>query len=453
MKQNIFFISFIISIVIGVSAHASSGGILNGYHLTKVCHSADCTTPMPGILNFRPTGATAVVVDDVLGLSGDVWGNELGWISLNPTGQGLSIDATTGEISGKAWSQVSGWINFSPTGQGVTVDIATGEFSGWAWTGGPYGGWIKFDCGNSATCIKTDWRGIVSPSGGGGGSSGGSGSVPTSDVCPNIIGVQSVLPLGYAIDNVGQCVLYIDVCPNLEGQQSVVPTGFTTNSFGACVPFVDFCTNLRGTQSAIPYGYILTTTGICIAEQKDSCPDDPGIQESVALCKAQDVCVNMAGIQSKVPVGFVAEGELCYPTIFDMCNNIEGQQLFVPEEMVVSSEGDCRTVSFDVCGNLAGVQDSVPPGFYEQEQGVCLFGKVEQKEINTIGMREVVSFSFVPKTLQFPIDDALLSGIVEALNFNKTDTFSVDMTSTIISAGLLLFALYLVIRVIRAMLP
>jgi hypothetical protein len=93
-------------------------------------------------------------------------------------------------MSGYAWSGVSGYINFAPTSYGVTIN-SSGELNGYAWTGGPSGGWIKFDCtgGSTSTCVKTDWRPTagrtVTPSTGGGGGGGGGYVAPTTTTTTN----------------------------------------------------------------------------------------------------------------------------------------------------------------------------------------------------------------------------------------------------------------------------
>ncbi len=199
--------SFIaISIPTFASASVSSGTIQSSDHFALVCHDPTCTSPTPGVVNFFPANSTAPTISDGGGLQGFAWGNELGWINLSPAGAGVSINSTTGALSGYAWSQVSGWINFQPTGYGVSIN-SSGQFTGWAWTGGPNGGWIKFDCSNTNSCVTTDWRPLSQrgsppvstiPTGGGGTISGCTGNCSpapaTTDVCPNLPGVQTVLP-------------------------------------------------------------------------------------------------------------------------------------------------------------------------------------------------------------------------------------------------------------------
>jgi hypothetical protein len=128
-------------------------------HYAKVCHDVSCSTY--GSINFSPTQTSTsspVVITDT-SVTGYIWGDELGWINLAPTGAGVTVDPNTGILYGTAFSQSSGWINFRPTNGGVIIN-ANGELSGYAWNGGSYGGWIKFDCSDLSTCVKTNWRSI-----------------------------------------------------------------------------------------------------------------------------------------------------------------------------------------------------------------------------------------------------------------------------------------------------
>ena len=149
-------------------ASESTGSILAGFNLTKVCESIDCSSY--GNVNWKPTlnanttGAVPVVVTDT-SVTGWLWGDAIGWVNLQPTGAGVTVNPNTGALSGYAWSNTGSWINFSPTtvpggtAVGVTID-SQGQFVGWAYVSGLNGGWMKFDCSSSSTCIKTDWRPI-----------------------------------------------------------------------------------------------------------------------------------------------------------------------------------------------------------------------------------------------------------------------------------------------------
>lgn len=148
-----------------VFASTSIGSIQAG-SLSRVCKEADCSTY--GNVNWKPTlnanttGANPVVITDS-GITGHIWGDEIGWINLSPAGSGISVNPQSGVISGYAYASVGSWINFSPTSVsggsrvGVTIN-SSGQFSGWAYVSGYQGGWMKFDCSQPSTCVTTDWR-------------------------------------------------------------------------------------------------------------------------------------------------------------------------------------------------------------------------------------------------------------------------------------------------------
>lgn len=133
--------------------------------MTKICKDPSCTTF--GNINWNPTinantgGASAVTITDT-GLTGNIWGDEIGWVNLAPTGSGVIMNPSNGQLSGYAYANTGGWINFRPTQVagnppvGVSIN-SSGEFVGYAYVSGLNGGWMKFDCASGSTCIKTDW--------------------------------------------------------------------------------------------------------------------------------------------------------------------------------------------------------------------------------------------------------------------------------------------------------
>jgi hypothetical protein len=89
-------------------------------------------------------------------LSGYLWHENIGWISLScesthscaTVEHGIHNDGT-GRLSGHAWAQNAGWIVFDPTiggesvtGAGVQIDAETGRFVGLAWS--ETLGWLRF---------------------------------------------------------------------------------------------------------------------------------------------------------------------------------------------------------------------------------------------------------------------------------------------------------------------
>jgi hypothetical protein len=207
-RQKSIFGLFLLAVgffsVSGLTALASSVGVIDTAHkVAKVCKDETCASF--GNINFVPTinantpGAVALSITDA-GLSGNAWGDEIGWINFTPTGGGVTINPTTGVLSGTAYSSVGSWINFSATGQSVRlVDNGAGsDFLGYAWVSGAKGGWLKFDCTDAGACVKTNWLSVPNRSvatstpstpgtggnGGGGNGSGGTREIPESRELP-----------------------------------------------------------------------------------------------------------------------------------------------------------------------------------------------------------------------------------------------------------------------------
>lgn len=110
------------------------------------------------------------------------------------------------------------------------------------------------------------------------------------DVCRNITGFQSVVPLDYTVDDDGNCQPPpVDVCKNLDGLQIVLPIGYEFDNGGLCQP--DVCRNISGLQLTMPSGKELDSVGNCVDH---------------------DECSNLPYIQSAIPDGFMrAEDNSC----------------------------------------------------------------------------------------------------------------------------------------------
>jgi hypothetical protein len=125
-----------------------------------------------GWLNAEPSGEGGPgvqVADD--GLTGWMWGESLGWVSLscqNTASCGTTDYVVTndgaGSLGGYAWAENAGWISFScettsscaTASYGVTIDPVSGEFAGRAW--GENVGWISFASdGPDPFRVKTAW--------------------------------------------------------------------------------------------------------------------------------------------------------------------------------------------------------------------------------------------------------------------------------------------------------
>jgi hypothetical protein len=405
-------------------AHASvsSGTIDATSHSALVCHDVSCASPLPGSINFLPTGTTTVTIDDTLGMNGTAWGNELGWINFNPTGpEGVVVNTTTGALSGKAWSQVSGWMNFSPTGRGVSID-ASGQFVGWAWVGGPYGGWIKFDCVSASSCVKTDWRPLSArSSGGGGGIVSGGGGTYTPNINPAIVPVSG------------------DVCANLFGIQSSIPNGFVRDQGDICSLLVDYCPNIPDIQYIIPSGITVNAVGNCVASKKivTHTPNKSTIQKPII----DDVCLNITGIQDVVPQGYVVDTrDNCVPQATDYCPNIAGSQYTVPLGFMINVDGNCISRS------------ALLPHTNTDTAGYS---------VDAGGSSDILSYSFIPHGMRIPSENPIartvlrlmshapLIGTVIENNISKNPYIKTDLTSVVLTATLMFLLLFLLYKTTR----
>jgi hypothetical protein len=108
-----------------------------------------------GWWNAEPSGNGGPGVNvAATALTGWIWSESLGWISLSCQNTGTCasnaygvLNDSKGDLTGYAWSENAGWINFAPkNGLGtpvpVRIDPGTGVFGGYAW--GENIGWVSF---------------------------------------------------------------------------------------------------------------------------------------------------------------------------------------------------------------------------------------------------------------------------------------------------------------------
>lgn len=99
-----------------------------------------------GWINFAASSSNVVITDTAL--TGYIWSDNFSWVILNASSSGVTNDGN-GNLSGNAWGEQLGWISFE------NVSISTqGKFSGVA-TGTIIGN-LNFDCTNCD--VRTDWR-------------------------------------------------------------------------------------------------------------------------------------------------------------------------------------------------------------------------------------------------------------------------------------------------------
>ena len=157
----------------------------------------------------------------------------------------------------------------------------------------------------------------------------------TTDVCPNLLEVQTSLPDGYMFDDQNNCVEIpqeTDLCPNLEGDQETLPEGLILDESGNCVEIpeeIDVCPNINGNQEVLPEGLVFDNEGNCV---------EP-------IGTPEDVCSNIDGIQTEVPEGLVIdnEGNCTAEEVeeTDLCPNLDGAQTNIPAGLILDNDGNC----------------------------------------------------------------------------------------------------------------
>ena len=171
----------------------------------------------------------------------------------------------------------------------------------------------------------------------------------------------------------------VDVCPNLEGIQLTVPQGMEINNDGNCVDKkVTICHRTNAVTN--PYVKISVSTNAAdgVAGNSGGQPDHYGEHQGPVFDPNTEYPAPHNGDQwgDIIPpiegahggLNWSTEGQAIYnndcnvPSEVDVCPNIEGIQLTVPEGLVQDNEGNCIT---DVCPLVPGVQtDTIlcPPG-------------------------------------------------------------------------------------------
>ncbi|TSD02973.1 MAG: hypothetical protein Athens071416_364 [Parcubacteria group bacterium Athens0714_16] len=77
-----------------VDKSETPNAIVGGNNKAKVCKDITCSNP--GIINFEISENLPLTIDTLNGLSGRVWGNELGWITFDQ-GTTASVDPIWGQ--------------------------------------------------------------------------------------------------------------------------------------------------------------------------------------------------------------------------------------------------------------------------------------------------------------------------------------------------------------------
>ncbi len=229
-------------------------------------------------------------------LTGYIWGENIGWISLNCSNNSSCGDSdfkvsntTSGVLSGFAWGENAGWVNFGPfdnsSAQTVTID-SNGNFDGYAWS--QNFGWIQFDCGVVDACVNTSWRHTVVTGGGGG--DGNNNILPIitvlnpTNTINNYSTLQNVTLSANATDPDGSILkifIYIDdVLVALVNNTNSISIPWTPPSLGAYELKYRAIDNSRGD---VYTGIIILNFGsdFCALNPQNSLCSSPGDDDPV----------------------------------------------------------------------------------------------------------------------------------------------------------------------------
>ncbi|MFA6251698.1 MAG: carboxypeptidase-like regulatory domain-containing protein [Candidatus Paceibacterota bacterium] len=132
-----------------------------------------------------------------------------------------------------------------------------------------------------------------------------------------------------------------------------------------------YATNSAGTG----YGADQTLT-------TDRCPSNTGNIITV-IRTDPDLCRNINGAQIAIPDGMELNDQgdcvnivVINPPI-DVCPNINGEQTIIPNGMKIDNNGNCvkiilTTVPVDLCKNIDDLQETIPDGMELNDQGDCV---------------------------------------------------------------------------------
>ena len=254
------FLAFLVLCTVAISgarsyttAFAATGGIDPTQKYSQFISLDLDKNGVKDLINWLPTcggqnGSNAcpnpVVVSDTA-ITGDIWGETVGWIRLNPDTNGITPppsnicngsigvqNSCTGVLSGCAWGQNAGWVNFSASTPNVAphIDLNTGVISGEVWS--QTYGWIELSSTQPGfTGLKTTWQGCSN------GPSGPSGPGPSGPTGPGGPGVGVLGCTDPAATNYNPLAIYDDgscIIPGTSATSS--PTGPGTGPSGPSGP-------------------------------------------------------------------------------------------------------------------------------------------------------------------------------------------------------------------------
>ncbi len=192
-------------------------------------------------------------------------------------------------------------------------------------------------------------------------------NIVPADVCPNIAGTQSSVPVGMTIDASGNCVASGgpatggDMCPNITGVQSSVPTGMVVDASGNCV-------TAPVTTPVCPASYSdVTVTGVAgTGSVWGSGPYTDDSNVSRAAVHQGLISVGQTATISRTPAGYVSN------YVGSTRNGVTTSSYGAYCGMTLSLVTVPPVVPTDLCPNIAGTQSSVPVGMTIDASGNCV---------------------------------------------------------------------------------
>lgn len=119
-----------------------------------------------------------------------------------------------------------------------------------------------------------------------------------------------------------------------------------------------------GTYTIKLYGQNMSNVWVLLDQQTftvNPCPIQP-----------TDLCPNIPGVQLTIPQGLILDvNGNCVPPPTDVCPNIPGDQATVPTGLIVDANGNCVPPP-DLCPNIAGNQTALPAGWSIDASGNCV---------------------------------------------------------------------------------
>ena len=235
----------------------------------------------------------------------------------------------------------------------------------------------------------------------------------TIDLCPNIAGNQSAVPVGMIVDVSGNCVVPpVDLCSNLPGLQDVLTSDLSITTDGICyvnTPSVisTFSLVCSNNTPVVDFSYTITNNGISrlvritVGDNSAYFGSDSNsgtfvgtwqppsaIPAGFAVVTIEEYSVLIPGnfarlvnISGHTETLVVPDCAPPPPPPFDSCPNIAGNQPAVPVGMVVNSSGNCIKVPvIDLCPNIPGNQPVVPKGKEINKKGKCEPKKAKRRD-------------------------------------------------------------------------